>query len=365
LVVTPVHFFSHGSTMMLGEETKSADYWKSAGDAAIANNVKGIVIMGAHWDCKGDQAVRVAMNPSPEKQPVAMVHPSKYQRYKLNPDLSTGKRCIEMLQAADVAASAHETFVWVHDVFLILIRMFPDATTCPPTTIISSNAHYDPHFHTRIGAALRPLRAENYLLIGSGGAVHNLYRNEWRPMLAYRDNLAQERPPGDWAMEFRQAFKDVVERNSGPKLRRGLARLMKHPQYREAHATDDHFIPACFVAGLAGDVQDENVYGKLMAEDWELTNMCSTYTFVAHRSMTELNTSQIRNTRGAPIAIPSKRRKSRLEWSVDCLIYDSVGRSHSTCMSNSLVGVQRLRANGSTLRSVCARRSPGTSMPLS
>ena len=47
---------------------------------------------------------------------------------------------------------------------------------------------------------------------------------------------------------------------------------MKHPQYRDAHASDDHFMSAMFVSGAAGDEDDEGVYGKLMAEDWELVS---------------------------------------------------------------------------------------------
>lgn len=43
--LTPVHFFSHGSTMMLGEESEAADYWKKAGDQALANKIKGVVMM--------------------------------------------------------------------------------------------------------------------------------------------------------------------------------------------------------------------------------------------------------------------------------------------------------------------------------
>lgn len=261
--------------MMLGEESDSATYWKACGDDALAHGVKGIIVMGAHWDCKSESAVQVAMNPNPPKQPVANVHASKYLNYKLNPDLQTGQRCIDMLNAAGIHASGHDSFEWIHDIFLILIRMFPDANTLPPTTIISSNAHYDPHFHVRVGAALRPLRAENYLIIGSGGAVHNLYRNVWSPMLLHKDNFAQPTAPEAWALEFRQAFKDVVEQNSGPRLRRGITRLMKHPQYRDAHATDDHYISSCFVAGAVGDEEDEGVVGKLRAEDWELTNMCN------------------------------------------------------------------------------------------
>jgi len=151
--------------------------------------------------------------------------------------------------------------------------MFPAG--CPPTTIISMNARFDPHNHLKIGAALRPLRLENYLIVGSGGAVHNLYRNKWFPMVRYGDNFAQETAPERPMLEFRQAVEDVITKNSGPALRRGMTRLMKHPQYRDAHATDDHFMSAMFCCGAAGDAQDEGVPGKLYAETWELTNMCN------------------------------------------------------------------------------------------
>lgn len=94
-------------------------------------------------------------------------------------------------------------------------------------------------------------------------------------MLQYNDNFAQERPPEPWALEFRQAVEDMLTHNSGPKLRRAMTRLMKHPQYRDAHATDDHFMAAMFVAGAAGDEEDEGIYVELKAETWELSNMCN------------------------------------------------------------------------------------------
>jgi len=43
--LTPVHFFSHGSTMMLGEESESANYWKACGDAALANGIEHVIMM--------------------------------------------------------------------------------------------------------------------------------------------------------------------------------------------------------------------------------------------------------------------------------------------------------------------------------
>lgn len=43
--MAPVHFFSHGSTMMLGEEHSSAKYWEKMGDLALANGLEHVVMM--------------------------------------------------------------------------------------------------------------------------------------------------------------------------------------------------------------------------------------------------------------------------------------------------------------------------------
>jgi aromatic ring-opening dioxygenase catalytic subunit (LigB family) len=206
---------------------------------------------------------------------VAYVHPSKYIDYKLNPDLPMAERCIKMLSAEGFNVTANDKFDWIHDTYLILIRIFPDG--CPPTTIVSMNAHYDPHYHMKIGSCLRSLRdpKENTLFIGTGGAVHNLYRNKWKTMVLHHDNFGMAMAPEAWALDFRQEFQDAILSGGGPGLRRNMTILMKLPQYRDAHATDDHFMAAMFVAGLVGDWEDEGTKGELGAEDWELTNMCN------------------------------------------------------------------------------------------
>lgn len=43
--LTPVHFFSHGSTRMLEADTEAGDHWEQCGRDALAHNVKGIIIM--------------------------------------------------------------------------------------------------------------------------------------------------------------------------------------------------------------------------------------------------------------------------------------------------------------------------------
>lgn len=151
--------------------------------------------------------------------------------------------------------------------------MFPKK--CPPATLISLNTKYDPMHHSYIGKLLGHLRDEKILILGTGGAVHNLYRNYWPQMVDWRNSFAQEKPPGQWAMDFRQAMFDVMTKRRGDDddvdLREAMVRLMYHPLFRDAHGTDDHFMAACYIAGAArkGDV------GKKTSEIWELRNMCN------------------------------------------------------------------------------------------
>ncbi|KAK8041324.1 hypothetical protein PG994_014331 [Apiospora phragmitis] len=302
--MAPVHLFSHGSTMMLGEESASADYWKKCGDEALAHGVEHVVMMVGR--ALGHLPPRHPHLGAPEPGQVTRRLRAPKQVPVLRP--ASGPVYVPTLQstlaAAGIPSAPDATFDWIHDTYLVLIRMFPAG--CPPTTILSMNQAYDPHFHMSVGAALRPLRAWNRhrtLFVGSGGAVHNLYRNVWGPMLRYRDNFAQPTPPEPWALDFRQevvsafcpgheeiiptdeAVGGRVIRNKpgkhgkggagGPLLRRKITSLMKHPKYRDAHGTDDHFMATMFVAGLCGGRGDEGMQGEMGAEDWELTNMCN------------------------------------------------------------------------------------------
>ena len=216
--------------------------------------------------------IKIAMNTNVTPQPIALVERAQYVDYKANADLKTASRCLEMLKAAGYEVEADYKFNWLIDTFPMIFRMFPSG--CPPVTIISQNSYFDPHYHMDVGRVLRPLRREGYLFIGSGGGVHNLYRTEWKYMVKYRDNFAQELPPDETHLEFRQALEDVICNNGGgPALKRGIVRLMKHPNYRDAHGTDDHYIPTCFIAGVVGEEEDSAEQGVLGAELWELASL--------------------------------------------------------------------------------------------
>ncbi|KAM0793766.1 hypothetical protein ACM66B_001184 [Microbotryomycetes sp. NB124-2] len=271
---TPVILVSHGSTMMLGEDTESGRWWQSVGEEAMKRKVKGVVFLGAHWEVSGN-GVEIASNDgNPKKQPVAWVEPSKYVDYQINSSPKLAKKVQDLLVAQGIEAKLNPNLEWVHDVFLVLNWMFPKSS--PPVTVISTNAYYDPELLVSIGAAVRPLRYEDYLIIGTGGVVHNLYRNKWSNIVVYRDNLAQQYPPERWAVDFRNEARDALTKNSGPALRKAAMRLLRHPLYRDAHGTDDHYAPVLFAAGAAGDKEDEGTKNTSPAETWEIINMANT-----------------------------------------------------------------------------------------
>lgn len=55
--------------------------------------------------------------------------------------------------------------------------------------LLVQSVHFNPVFYVRMGKALGELRKEGIMIVGTGGAVHYLYRNNWLPMLAKGDSF--------------------------------------------------------------------------------------------------------------------------------------------------------------------------------
>ncbi|KAL6165456.1 hypothetical protein ACJQWK_08682 [Exserohilum turcicum] len=244
------------------------------GREALAHCIKGIVYVCSHW-VEEDDRIRVSTGEHPQVTHMELVPRRYWENYPINVSPELGRRVVSVLKAAGLPDVDEDPNAQWHDDTLTPSRwMFPEGN--PPATCVSINARYDPIVHIKLGRALRPLRSEGILIVGSGAITHNLFRASWAPVLrsglrtAYHPNYKPEK----WVLDFERAVRDSIMFNSGPRLAGALVRLLDHPCYKLAHPSDDHFYPLIVIAGVvSGD--DDTVHGRKMAESWDVGNVCS------------------------------------------------------------------------------------------
>lgn len=123
-----------------------------------------------------------------------------------------------------------------HGAFVPAYVMYPGAQI--PMVQMSIEAGFDPSWHHALGAALRPLRDENILIVGSGLSYHNL--RLFGP--------AGREPSALFDAWLRDALIGV---SAEDRLHR-LQQWAQAPAARIAHPMEDHLVPL-FVASGAAD----------------------------------------------------------------------------------------------------------------
>jgi 4,5-DOPA dioxygenase extradiol len=124
-----------------------------------------------------------------------------------------------------------------HGAYVPLTVMYPDADI--PVLQISMPS-LDPQRLMRIGQALRPLRDEGVLIVGSGFLTHGL------PFL--RDFRFDAPAPG-WSAEFDHWAAEALDSGDVD----ALVNFATAPAARYAHPTTEHFAPLFVTLGAAPD----------------------------------------------------------------------------------------------------------------
>lgn len=222
----PVGFVSHGAPPLALDHEKGRDLrrWADALPRPAA-----VLVVSAHWD---HTPVRVG---TASTRPLLYDFggfPDELRRLEYPapgaPELAT--RVAERLDAG-----RDDDRPWDHGVWVPLLHMYPDADV--PVLQVSLPGRLPARELLELGARLAPLRDEGVLVLGSGGAVHNLRELDWR----------DESPPPAWATDFEQWATAALRAGDLDRL----ASFRDVPSSRLAHPTPEHFQPLLVAAGAA------------------------------------------------------------------------------------------------------------------
>lgn len=232
----PAVFVSHGSPMLAVQDSPAGRFLDALG--AQLPRPRAIVVASAHYE---SPRVRLGANPAP-----ATVHDfggfprELYElRYPARGDPALAARGVELLRDAGIEAAEDSARGLDHGVWVPLRRMYPQADV--PVVPLSVSTRGEARAQFDVGRALRPLRGEGVLVIGSGGFVHNLRELDWQH---------PQGPMTPWSAAFADWMR---ERLAAADIDALLDWERQAPQARRAHPTTEHLMPLFVALGAAGD----------------------------------------------------------------------------------------------------------------
>jgi 4,5-DOPA dioxygenase extradiol len=232
---TPTLFVSHGAPSLVIESGRSRDFLLSLG--RTLGTPRAIVCISAHWETN---IPTVSLAAHPETIHDFYGFPAELYRvqYPAPGDPVLGRRIVDLLTKAEIAADADEKRGFDHGVWSPLALVYPGAAI--PVVEISVQPHLDAAHHLRVGAVLAPLREEGVLIVGSGSTTHNLRE------IGRTD--VDGKPP-----EYYSAFENWVCAAIAEGRTSDLAAFEQTAPYaRRNHPTPEHFLPLFAPLGAAG-----------------------------------------------------------------------------------------------------------------
>lgn len=226
----PVLFVGHGSPMNAIETNAFTEGWEALG--LKIGKPSAILAVSAHWYTRGLFVSTAAQN----RQVYDMYgFPQELYDVKYAPkgDPALARRVLSLLPAD---AKANQDWGIDHGVWSVLCRMVPDASI--PVVMMSIDGFRSAEEQYALGEALKPLREENVLILGSGNVVHHLGLIDW-------DNPNGGYP---WADAFDHYVRDAI-------LAGDFQKAIRYKEsglpYQKAFPTPDHFNPLPVILGAA------------------------------------------------------------------------------------------------------------------
>ncbi|MCM2277427.1 MAG: dioxygenase [Oligoflexia bacterium] len=232
----PSVFLSHGSPMLALADDEFTHALR--GFVGGFPRPRAIVALSAHW-LSQDGTVRVDAAAHPR-----VIHdfggfPRELYEldYPCPGDPELAARVAALLTEQGLQAQLEARGKLDHGVWIPLRLAYPEPTI--PLVQVSVPFPVDPREVLKLGRALAPLRAEGVLILGSGGAVHNLERLVWH------EKNSEGAP---WAREFESWLKGRIAARDIEGL---LNFESEAPHAALAHPVAEHFFPIFVTLGAA------------------------------------------------------------------------------------------------------------------
>ncbi len=197
---------------------------------------RAILVASAHWSTQ-DPRVGGAERPGTIHDYGGFPEELYKLSYPAMGALDVARRTTDLLSTVGFPVAMVPGQGLDHGMWVPLRHLFPNADV--PVVPLSIQAGLDPAHHFVLGRALQPLTEEGVLVMGSGGAVHNLRA------LAMRGDA----PPEPWAQGFDDWLASTL---AAGRLEDVVAATLKAPELKRAHPTLEHFLPLFVALGAAG-----------------------------------------------------------------------------------------------------------------
>ncbi len=169
----PALYVSHGAPLFALEPGSTGPALTRWGAELRARQpgLRGVVIMSPHWMAQG-ATVMTGVRPATWHD-FGGFAPALYQlQYPAAGDPALAGQVLDLLRQAGIAARGDAARSFDHGAWVPLMHLFPQADV--PVVQLALPVGAGPAEVHAMGAALRGLRAQGVLLVGSGSMTHNL-----------------------------------------------------------------------------------------------------------------------------------------------------------------------------------------------
>ena len=235
----PTFFINHGGGPCFFLKGSMRAAWKPLEDylgnfaSALSESPLALLVISGHWE---EALPTVNVSPAPPLLFDYQGFPDyTYQiTWPAPGSPQIAERVRQLLNDAGLKSAANDRRGYDHGVFIPLKVAFPHADV--PVVQLSMKSGLDPATHLAIGRALKPLRDQGVLIIGSGQTYHNM-----RGFGAAGTDPKAE----DFDAWLRQAVTITDTREQS------LMDWERAPGARTAQPHEDHLLPLMVAAGAA------------------------------------------------------------------------------------------------------------------